>query len=34
MLNGEFKGIAQAPVIVKNRDGAVLTYLIVDAVVG
>jgi adenylate cyclase len=33
MLNGAFKGIAQAPVIVKNRDGAVLTYLIVDSVV-
>jgi hypothetical protein len=29
MLNGEFKGVAQAPVMVKNRDRAVLTYLIV-----
>jgi adenylate cyclase len=32
MLNGEFKGVAQAPVIVKNRDRAVLTYLIVESV--
>jgi adenylate cyclase len=34
MLDGEFKGVAQAPMIVKNRDGAVLTYLIVDTAVG